>query len=287
MKENYRIIKFKKSLLLLSTLLLLLTLCFSCGRQEKLPEVKILFLHHSTGRVIWEGGNSSLIYKLADKISPKLAVIFKPKACLPRLFEKYNRANNSNYKISELTFPKSSPYGWNNYPYDYYNIWVKNAGINPYLEEPTLEMLAKEYQVIIFKHCFPVSNIIETLDSARVDSDVKTLQNYKLQYAALMKKLNEFPEVKFILFTGAAQVESQISVEEAERAKEFFSWVVEEWDIPEDNVYMWDFYRLETEGELFLRNEYATSVTDSHPNKSFAKKAVDLLFGRIIEVIEE
>ena len=34
-----------------------------------------------------------------------------------------------------MSFPKPNPYGWNNYPYDYYNIWVKNAGEELYMEE--------------------------------------------------------------------------------------------------------------------------------------------------------
>ena len=46
-----------------------------------------------------------------------------------------------------------------NDPYDYYNIWVKNAGNEPYKGEPTLEILTSKYDVIIFKHCFPSSNV--------------------------------------------------------------------------------------------------------------------------------
>ncbi|HJX35934.1 MAG TPA: hypothetical protein VJ280_03145, partial [Dehalococcoidales bacterium] len=33
--------------------------------------------------------------------------------------------------------------------------WVKNAEEKPYMEEPTLEMLTKDYGLIIFKHCYP------------------------------------------------------------------------------------------------------------------------------------
>ena len=55
------------------------------------------------------------------------------------------QADISKYFIEEKIFPKAEPYGWNNYPYDYYNIWVKNAGEQPFMEEPTLEILTKEY----------------------------------------------------------------------------------------------------------------------------------------------
>ena len=43
---------------------------------------------------------------------------------------------------------------------------------------------------------------------------------------------------------------------------------------------------LETEGGLYIKDEYATSDTDAHPNTSLASKAVELVFNRIIDVIE-
>ncbi len=44
--------------------------------------------------------------------------------------------------------------------------------------------------------------------------------------------------------------------------------------------------QLETEGGLYLKEEYATSPNDSHPNGEFASKAAQLIFNRIIDVIE-
>jgi len=76
----------------------------------------IIFLHHSTGYNIWLGNTNKYISKLTGK------------GDVIKCFDKYNRKNNTDYHITEQFFPKSSPYGWNNYPYDYYNIWVKNAG---------------------------------------------------------------------------------------------------------------------------------------------------------------
>lgn len=257
----------KASVISILLMALLLTNCYQ--NQEK-PDMKILYLHHSTGGVIWEGASS----------------IFK-NGSLPDLFRKYNKSNQKNYKIEERAFPKSSPYGWKNYPFDYYNIWVKNAGEKPFMEEPTLEVLTKEYNVIIFKHCFPVSNILAEQDSADINSDVQTISNYKQQYNAIRDKLYEYPYVKFILFTGAAQVRSNITEDEAKRASEFFSWVKEDWDISGDNIYLWDLYALQTEGDLYFKNEFAVSSSDSHPNKKFAGKAVGLLFNRIIDVIEQ
>ncbi len=269
------------------TILFSIILLISCGQGKKSSDMNIIFLHHSTGRVIWNGGNTpSKITQLAGKFSTRLESMLNTSAKLRQLFKEYNKEHKTRYSITEKIFPKTVPYGWNNFPYDYYNIWVKNAGDEPYKEEPTLEMLTRDYQVIIFKHCFPASNILADQDSADINSDIKTLSNYKLQYSALRDKLHTFPETRFILFTGAAQVQSAITEDEAIRAKEFFKWVTEQWDLPGDNIYIWDFYTLQTEGGLYFKDEYAASPQDSHPNDEFASSVVKLLFNRIIDVIE-
>jgi hypothetical protein len=257
----------------------------SCRQKEKTSDMNIIYLHHSIGEVIWRG-TPSLLSRIVRRISKDLSYRFHKVEPLPLLFEKYNKTNNKNYRINEMYFPKASPYGWNNNPYDYYNIWVKNAGKNPFMEEPTIEILTKKYQVIIFKHCSPVSSVNADPDLADINSDYKSISNYKLQYLALRDKFHEFPSTKFILFTGAAQVRNPFTDEEAFRAKDFFEWVKNEWDLPDDNIYLWDLYSLQTEGGLYFKRDYAISEKDSHPNCVFAGYAVKLLFNRIIDIIE-
>jgi len=133
----------------------------------------ILFLHHSTGQCIWDGG-------------------------VPQWFESYNRLHQTNFTITERNFPESEPYGWENYPFDYWNIWVRHAGNKPYKNEPTLEMLTPKYDTIVFKHCFPVSAIEPDYGDADVASTDKRIENYKLQYAALKDKLHQYPQTKFV-----------------------------------------------------------------------------------------
>jgi hypothetical protein len=273
-----------KSRLVISIKLIMIISLNSGCQKPKTSDMKIIYLHHSIGGVIW-GGTPSFISKVIGKISTKLSYRLNKNEALPILFEKYNKKNNKNYRIYELSFPKAAPYGWNNYPYDYYNIWVKNAGNEPFMEEPTLEILTKKYQIILFKHCDPVSSINSDQDTADINSDYKSISNYKLQYLALRDKLHEFPDTKFILFTGAAQQQGQ-NIEEAKRAKVFFEWVTNEWDLPGDNIFLWDFYSLQTEGGLYLNNNYAVSEKDSHPNTVFAGRVVKLLFNRIIDVID-
>ena len=232
------------------------------GNQDPMGDkAQIILLHHSTGGRIWSGG-------------------------VPARFSEYNSRHGSSYSIIEQPFPKSAPYGWNNYPYDYWNIWVDNAGYDPYLQEPTLEMMTQDYDVIVWKHCYPVSDIQPDTGSPSISSSTKKIENYKLQYEALKDKMSEFPETRFIVWTGAALVEGATTEDKGTRARAFFEWVKTEWDEPGDNIYVWDFFELETEGGLYLKNEYAQSPTDSHPNSTFSARAAAYLCNRIIDVIE-
>lgn len=235
---------------------------------------KIVFLHHSTGYSVWLGKTNNYVYKLFGN------------GDVQKFFKDYNKKNQTNYKISELFFPKSAPYGWNNYPYDYYNIWVKNGGENPYMEEPTLEILTKLYDVIVFKHCFPVSRISEDTSKPDLDSDVKSIENFKLQYNALKNKMHEFPDNKFIVWTPAVNTEKLMSEEEAVRTRQFRDWVVNEWDENGDNIFVWDFYELETEGGLYLAAKNAYSPDNSHPGKEFSARVAPLFGKFVIDVLE-
>jgi len=224
-------------------------------------DASVAFLHHSTGGVIW---NQGMVQQFTD----------------------YNAANGTNYSAENFAFPKSSPYGWNNYPYDYWNIWVQNAGNEPYLEEPTLEILAPQYDVIVLKHCFPVSAVLGDPGVPDIASMQKSHANYVLQYNALRDKMREFPDTRFIVWTFPALVETATNVDDATRARDFTDWVKQTWDEPGDNIFLFDFRQLETGGGLYLTPENAASANDSHPNETFGAATAPLFAQRIIDVIE-
>lgn len=273
-----------KSFAILAASLILSVTLISCKRNSSSCDARIIFLHHSTGLNIW-GTKGSIASSVAFRFN-KLYDFVGRKGNLPTLFKDYNEAHNTNYCINKQVFPTSRPYGWYNFPHNYYEIWVEHAGEEPYQKQPTLEILTKEYDVIIFKHCFPVSNIQEDQEVADINSYYKSIANYKLQYEAIKKKIHEFPDTKFILWTGAVQVQAQLTEDEALRTREFFRWVREEWDEPGDNIYLWDFYTLETDGGLYLKDEYAVSPENSHPNEEFSARVSRLLFNRIMDVIQ-
>jgi hypothetical protein len=259
------------------TLPLIFLVCFflftGCESNQKEMK-KIVFLHHSTGRSIWVGKTNKYLYKLTQK------------GDVQKFFVDYNKKNRTNYEINELIFPKATPYGWNNYPYDYYNIWVKNAGEVPYMEEPTLEILTKEYEVIVFKHCFPVSRISEDTGAPNINSEEKRIENYKLQYIALKQKMHEFPENKFIVWTPVVCTKNQMSEDEAKRTNQFYKWMTDEWDEIGDNIYIWDYYKYETEGTLYLLDKNAVDPNNSHPNKEFSARAAQMFCTFIVDVIK-
>jgi len=222
--------------------------------------VQILFLHHSTGGVIWDGGVAAW-------------------------FDAYNAGHGTDYRISERAYPGDG-YPWANYPYDYWNIWIEHEGDRQYKKQDTLEIMVGDYDVIVWKHCFPVSGIEADTGSPKLSSEVKSLENYKLQYEALRDKMRQFPDTQFIVWTGAALVANATDEAQATRAQEFFSWVRESWDEPGDNIFVWDFWQLETEGGLYLLDEYAAGADDSHPNGTFAARVAPTLGQRIVDVIE-
>lgn len=262
----------KLQIKVLSSVLITLLL-ISCNSKQTEME-NIIFLHHSTGQRIWIGETNRYIFRLTKRND------------VQNYFKNWNKKHKSNYVITERAFPAATPYGWKNDPYDYYNIWVKNAGDKPYMNEPTLEILTREYDVIIYKHCYPVSNIMEDTGNPDINSEERRIENYKLQYLALKSKMQEFPDNKFIIWTPAVQVQNNLTLEEAQRTQSFYRWMKEEWDDKGDNVYIWDFYQYETDGGLYLKDEYSTTTTDSHPNKKFAGRIAPLFAQFIIDVIE-
>ena len=230
--------------------------------------VRALLLHHSTGQNVWEGG-------VADWIAT------------------YNGAHGKAYRIEERAYP-DDPWPWDNYPSDYYRIWVQHEGEGTRGGTEWLETLAPQYNVILFKHCFPGGDIWPDSGSPDAASGDKTLENYRAAYSALRTKLRSFPNTRFIVWTLAMRTEADMQASYggdhagmAQRAREFTDWVKNSWDERGDNVFVWDFHALETEGGLYLRPSYAADPGgDSHPNGSFCATVAPLLGQRVVDVIE-
>jgi hypothetical protein len=230
-----------------------------------LPEdATIMFLHHSTGGVIWGGGVETALQAL-------------------------NAADSTSYAITALDYPDGDVYPWQNYPYDYWYLWVDaNGHAGDYAPNPTIEDLTSTYNLVVFKHCFPVSDIQADDGSPDITSSYETIANYKLQYAAIKERLHGFPNNRFIVWTGAAEVAAASNDDQGARSREFFTWVKTEWDEPGDNIFVFDFFELETEGGNFLLDQYSEDPVgaNSHPNAAFAATVAPYFAQRMVDVIE-
>lgn len=255
--------------LLLSSIALFIAACGGGSTSGAPPHdpvagtVNIAYLHHSTGGIVWSGG-------------------------VPGYFTDYNTAKGTTYNITEVVYPDTGGgYPWSNYPYDYWNLWVNHTGSNQDRGELNLNQLAALYDVIVFKHCYPVSAIDADDATANIASSHQTIANYQLQYNALKTRMKQFPTKKFIVWTGAALDQGSTNLASAQRAQTFFNWVKNTWDEPGDNIYVWDFYALETAGSApYLNNAYLNASSPAHPTNAFGQTVAPYVAKRIVDVIE-
>jgi hypothetical protein len=78
----------------------------------------------------------------------------------------------------------------------------------------------------------------------------------------------------------------RLRAENAKRAQNFAKWVTNIWGAEEDNIYIWDFRKLQTDGGLYLPVEKAKNEWDSHLNPDFGEVAAKDFTNKIISVIE-
>ena len=218
----------------------------------------ILFLHHSTGNTVWEGGVREWI-------------------------DDYNTANGTDYNIVARAFPHW-PHPWANDPFDYWRLWVQHRGADRHLGQETLDQIAGAYDAVVWKHCFTASEIRADDGAGRASSRTKSLAVYRAQYEALADAMARFPETAFIVWTVPPRAPGATTPAEAARATEFARWVAHDWRRPA-NVHVFDYHELAAPGGI-LRPDYAASHTDSHPSAAFAAEAAPAMAQRIVDVIE-
>jgi hypothetical protein len=229
-----------------------------------------IFLHHSTGGGVWSEGNVSF------------------------WIDDFNSGNSTNYYAQEFSYP-NTPWPWNNYPYDYWKLWVDGSCNNNKLNIACIDYFAERYELIILKHCFPGAGIGEDSGNPDVTSSNKTLGNYKAQYRALRQMMDAMPNTKFMFWTLAPLHRLATNADDATRAHQFVEWVKNDFltedSKPHPNIYIFDFYGLVAElnanpvkGQQYcLKFDYeGDSINkDSHPNKT-ANEYVGPFFGRAI-----
>lgn len=130
-----------------------------------------------------------------------------------------------------------------------------------------------QYDVIIFKSCFPTSNI----------GDDAQLEAYKSYYLAMRDRMDEHPDKVFIAVTPPPQVPANSNPAEGRRARAFADWLGSDAYLEgRPNVFVFDFFGLLAGDDNFLRREYRSDPYDAHPNER-ANREIGPLFVAFID----
>jgi hypothetical protein len=221
---------------------------------------KIIFLHHSTGELVYIIGN------------------------VPSYISNYNTQQGTNYQITDREYP-NTPWPWSNYPYDYWKLWINNSCNSNTLGIECMNTLTQNYNMIIYKHCFPGADVLADTGNPDINSQTKSLENYKLQYRALRTMMDNYPNNKFIVWTLAPRREADTNSANAARAREFANWVKNTW-LTEDgkahnNIFIFDYFGLMAGTDNYLKDEYVSG--DSHPNNAGCQYAGPIFAQFIID----
>ncbi len=160
--------------------------------------------------------------------------------------------------------------------------WIQPIGIVTrrlgLRQEVQFADLVAKYDVVIMKHCFPASDVLEDVGRVDPSSPRQSLENYKEIYRLLRDKFNENPDTLFIIWTLPPRHRLFEPSEgdkgaNAARATEFSNWL-KGYFLTEGgsnrNIYVWDLRGLVMDPDTnFLRYDYELSHSnpDSHPNK--------------------
>jgi len=124
--------------------------------------------------------------------------------------------------------------------------------------DPNQWDLLKPYSIIIFKSCFPASDIT---------SD-EMLEEYKTYYNQLYEIYEKYPDKLFVPLSTPPLLKNHTTAEAAQRALAFEDWLVGEYKdkYPGHNLAPFKLHSLLSDSEGFLKSDFIASEDDDHPN---------------------
>jgi hypothetical protein len=115
-----------------------------------------------------------------------------------------------------------------------------------------------QYDVVLFKSCFPTSNI----------TDDEMLASYEGFYLRIREAIDAHPDTLFIAFTPPPLVPNETEAANAARAQEWAAYLAsDEFLGGRRNFVVFDFFSLLADANGLLRQEYRADEWDSHPNE--------------------
>jgi hypothetical protein len=134
-----------------------------------------------------------------------------------------------------------------------------------------LNKILTNHDVIIFKSCFPTSQVLE--DNPIIDSrdpKRKSLSNYKRHYLRVREAVDSHPDKIFILVTQPPLHPNATNQYEARRAKQLVEWFKSDEFIGDrKNLFVFDYFSLLADPRTnTLKREYQIDQqsSESHPN---------------------
>ncbi|MBN2183819.1 MAG: hypothetical protein JW746_00675 [Candidatus Krumholzibacteriota bacterium] len=214
----------------------------------------MIWHHHSTGQAILDGGLSDALKK--NNIE-----------CYSMY---YDQAEVDGYVIGDHSDPQDFPRNFNT-P-EYFET-IKSWGLSGDKQQ---------HDIVMFKSCFPASNI---------NSDAM-LDQYKEYYNSLLNTFKNNPEILFIAMSTPPLVKAATTQENAKRARQWAKWITEEYAQGIPNVKVFDLFNSLAiiEGnpnENTLVPQFAESKTDSHPAAAGAKAVTRMFIPWLNRVVRE
>ena len=216
-------------------------------------QIKILFLHHSTGGLLLRFG---LVRQLLAQKIPHIQLwdhsynLANPKI-LSRLFGAITFKTGLSDQNGHQTGQDFNIVISNNSPAEYADIFSRDQS------DPTLGQIL-QFDIIIFKNCFPTT---------KITSD-EQLISYQSYYSKIIKNLHKYPQKLFIIFTPPPLRREVTHPDWAARARQLSTGLAKQ---QTTNVKIFDFFDLLSDKEgsnaHMLRRDYCTPIPfDSHPN---------------------
>ncbi len=239
-------------------------------------KTNILFIHHSTGgNLLHQGEVRKLLYAQSNEMALwDHSYNLYPSILLSRILGPITFKTGLSNSQGSLTGKDFDITISNNSPKEYADIFNRDPS------DPTLSKIL-EFDVIVFKNCFPTTKIIS-------DQHLQEIINY---YTEAKKGVSRFPNKKFIAFTPPPVRKEVTTPESAKRARKLAQWMNSSGYVSDSpNLQVFDFYSYlaDEHGDNMnmLRRDYAPLLyVDSHPNrkanKEIAPKFVDFMLSNL------
>jgi hypothetical protein len=241
-------------------------------------EIRSIFIHHSTGANLLKYGKVRGLLKNNEsniKLWDHSYGLIKNKYSFPLNY--HTGLSDFNGKALMIN-------------YDIPNDNTNPDGLEalfalPIDEDNAFTKIINNYDVIIFKSCYPIT---------KIESDEK-LEVYIKNYIAIKKRIDQFPEKLFIAFTPPPYRKFLTKKEYAKRARIFSNWLKSnEFLNNSKNLRVFDFFDLLSENDEaknnfnMLKNEYCNIIPlDSHPNKKANEIIGPIFVGFLIKIVKE